>query len=110
MKNIQISFLIVCILFCSSVIAFAQPSISSTSPLPLSDVDVTDMISQITEPMVYDYHDGLMRFGARYTGSINSTLAAQYIYDEFEDMGLDTSFHEWKYDGFTSRNVVAMQL
>ena len=69
--------------------------------------EISDMIDLVDEELVYYYHDKLMRFGPRYTSSINCTLAAQYIYDEFEEMGLEVSFHEWKTCGFHSKNVVA---
>jgi len=107
MNHRQYVVLFASILLSSGTLASAYSFSEAPSSSPLSDTDVTDMIVQITEPLVYEYHEGLMSFGARYTGSINCTLAAQYIFDEFEDMGLDSTFHEWKYDGFTSRNVVA---
>jgi len=69
--------------------------------------DIRDMIQQINESMLFSYHHGLMKFGPRYTGTISCNLAAQYIYDAFQDMGLPVKFHEWRYGGFISRDVVA---
>ena len=68
---------------------------------------VTDMISQVNETLVFNYHDALMSFGSRYTGSENCSNAADYIYNEFKKMGLWVQFDEWNYGGFHSRNVVA---
>jgi len=73
----------------------------------VSDEDIIEMIQQVDESLLFYYHEKLLRFGPRYTGTINCTLAGQYIYNEFEEMGLDVAFHEWRYDGFESRNVVA---
>lgn len=70
--------------------------------------NVVAMIQQINESLVFYHHDKPMEFGPRYTGSENCTLAGQYIYDEFEEMGLDVEFHNWKYGGFHSRNIVGV--
>jgi len=72
-----------------------------------ADADVLSMIEQVSYSLVFDYHDSLMSFGPRYTGSENCENAGQWIYDTFKDMGVDVSFHEWNYDGFSSRNIVA---
>lgn len=68
---------------------------------------IIQMINQISTSLVSQYHSGLMNFGPRYTGSVDCSLAAQYIYDSFEQMGLDVQFHEWQYGGFRSKDVVA---
>ncbi len=71
------------------------------------DTMIIEMINHIDETLLSKYHEGLLRFGPRYTGSINCTLAAQYIYTSFQKMGLEVEFHEWRYGGFQSKNVVA---
>jgi hypothetical protein len=68
---------------------------------------IIEMIQQINESMLYAYHHGLMQFGPRYTGTTSCNLAAQYIYDSFQAMGLSVEFQNWKMKGFTSRNVIA---
>lgn len=75
-------------------------------PVSTNEDEIIEMINQIDESLLFYCHYNLMRFGPRYTGTINCTLAGQYIYDEFEEMGLDVEFHEWRYDGFNSRNVI----
>ena len=71
------------------------------------DATIVDMINQINESMLFAYHHGLMKFGPRYTGSLNCSLAATYILESFQEMGLDVEFHDWSYGGFTSKDVVA---
>jgi hypothetical protein len=83
-----------------------QPSHESVS-LSASSENIREMIQEIDEEMVFYYHDKLMSFGPRYTGSLSCILAGEYIFDEFTDMGLDTIFHDWNFDGFSSRNIVA---
>ena len=69
--------------------------------------NIVEMISQVNESLVFHYHNALMSFGSRYTGSENCSNAADYIYNEFRKMGMWVQFDEWDYDGFHSRNVVA---
>jgi len=101
------SLLLVNILLLSATtMSSSRISEENTNPFVINETSVVEMIQQINEPLVFYYHDNLMKFGARYTDTINCTLAGQYIYNEFEEMGLDVAFHEWQYDGFNSRNVV----
>jgi hypothetical protein len=65
------------------------------------------MINQINESMLFAYHQKLMNYGPRYTGSLNCTLAARYIYHAFEEMGLTVEYDPWHFGRFTSENVVA---
>ncbi len=69
--------------------------------------DILDMLEQVNETMVFHYLDTLMSFGPRYTGSANCSAAARWIHDEFTAMGFPARFHEWRYAGFSSQNVVA---
>jgi hypothetical protein len=40
-------------------------------------------------------------------GTENCTKASQYIYDEFQAMGLPVEFHNWNFNKITDRDVVA---
>jgi hypothetical protein len=71
------------------------------------DGTIVEMINHINESLLSQYHSGLLRFGPRLTGSVSCNLAAEYISDEFQKMGLQTEFHEWRYGGYHSKNVVA---
>jgi hypothetical protein len=65
------------------------------------------MIQQVNESLLYYYHTHLMAFGPHVTGTETSLKVSQYIYDEFHTMGLPVEFHNWTFDDFTDRNVVA---
>jgi hypothetical protein len=85
----------------------ARDSELKVTPLFSNDTSIIDMINQINASLLFAYHHELMKFGPRYTGSLNCSLAAQYIYNAFQTIGLDdVEFHDWKYNGFISRNVV----
>jgi len=108
MKIKIISIIVITIFFTSSIMIY--PIVKSTPNYQTSEVstqDIIEMFIQVDNESVFYYHDNLMKFGPRYTGSINCSLAGDYIYTEFEKMGLNVEYHEWDYDGFKSRNVVA---
>ncbi len=65
------------------------------------------MIHAVNESKVLYYYQNLMKFGMRYTGTSNCTMAGNWIYNEFEKMGLKTEFHEWNFEKYESKNVVA---
>ena len=81
-------------------------------------IDISDT-SAATMPMVnksvlYGYLAGLVGIGPRVTGTPGCRVAAEYIYQEFEQLGLQVSYHNWTARGnlwhprlFDSRNVVA---
>ncbi len=69
--------------------------------------DIESMISQINSSTLYSYVESLSSFGCRYTGTENCSKAGEWIYDTFKKMGVSVSFHDWRYAGLTSRNVVA---
>ncbi|PNX53478.1 MAG: hypothetical protein BV458_04200 [Thermoplasmata archaeon M9B2D] len=96
-------------LLCASSMVSIQAKDSKSGPILSScdNVPIIEMINQIDEALLSKYHQGLLKFGPRYTGSINCTLAAEYIYSSFQQMGLEVEFHEWRYGGFQSKNVVA---
>jgi len=76
-------------------------------PLTSPDPDIIDMIQQVNESLLYYYNTHLTAFGPHYTGTENSMKVSQYIYDEFQMMGLSVEFHNWTFDDLTDRNVVA---
>jgi hypothetical protein len=80
----------------------------SAFPAILSDeTTIQEMIEQVNESLVSSFHQGLMQCGYRYTGTENCSLAATFISDAFNAMGLDVVFHEWKYKSLQGKNVVA---
>jgi hypothetical protein len=101
------------ILVCSSLLFTMNVSaLSKKQTLPLNnssfdDIDIADMINSVNESRVLYFYQNLLNFGVRYTGTPNCTMAGDWIYNEFEKMGLNVEFHEWNFEKFQSRNVVA---
>ncbi|MBU0496889.1 MAG: Zn-dependent exopeptidase M28 [Candidatus Thermoplasmatota archaeon] len=86
------------------------PQVISINPLEpnyATEQDIINMIYQIDEETVFDYLSGLTSYGPRFTNSINCVLAGDYIFREFQKMGIYTEYHEWNVGNYQSRNIVA---
>jgi hypothetical protein len=68
---------------------------------------VTKLIEQLDEDLYLDYLGGLVAFGPRVTGTQKCNDSANYIYNEFVEMGLDTRYHEWDRNGVHGKNIEA---
>ncbi len=69
---------------------------------------VIEMIEAMDESLILGYLENLTAFGPRVTGTTECYDAGDYIYNEFESMGLEVRFHNWSYNGYTDRNVEAI--
>ncbi len=97
--------IIVVVIFSTTVIAFGEKkSIEQSNG---SYLQIVDMIKQINYSLVNSFMNSLLSFGPRYTGSENCSRAGDWIYNTFVSMGLETKFHHWECEGFSSRNIVA---
>jgi hypothetical protein len=72
-----------------------------------NEIDILGLINQVNESRLKYFYENLLNFGVRYTGTPNCSRAGDWIYSEFEKMGLKVEFHNWNYDIFESRNIVA---
>ncbi|EMR74456.1 Peptidase M28 [Thermoplasmatales archaeon SCGC AB-540-F20] len=81
----------------------APPKIFSQST---SD-NVIDMIQEMNESMILGYLENLTYFGPRVTGTPACQAAGDYIYNEFQSMGLEIRYHNWSYSGYSDRNIEA---
>jgi hypothetical protein len=68
---------------------------------------VISMIEQVDESVYMRYLENLTGFGPRYTGTSACEAAAEYLYTQFENMGLAVRYHHWTNGGYTSDNVEA---
>lgn len=90
-------------------VGYREPLSASPPEIPYAsfDVNITDLITQIDESMILGYLQNLTGFGPRVTGETGCVLAAEYLYNEFESMGLEVRYHNWVYGGYDSNNVEA---
>jgi len=68
---------------------------------------IISILEQIDDTTYLGYLENLTSFGPRVTGSDACEAAADYIYDQFESMGLAVRYHHWSIGGQTSDNVEA---
>ena len=110
MKN---RFKCLSILVCCSLIFTINVSASSYKQLipmnnsSLEPTDIINLINSVNESRVLYFYQGLLSFGVRYTGTINCTMAGDWIYNKFEKMGLNVEFHNWSFEEFQGKNIVA---
>ena len=90
--------------------AFVTPSIQREHPqktIASMDEIVISIIEQVDESVYMSYLENLTGFGPRYTGTSACEAAADYLYTQFENMGLAVRYHHWTNGGYTSDNVEA---
>jgi hypothetical protein len=61
-----------------------------------TDEKIQEIIQKINETLVRNFMEYLLfEIGSRYTGTPGCQQAAQYIYEQFEDMGLQVRYQNW---------------
>lgn len=68
---------------------------------------VIDIIEQVDEQLLLGYLEGLVAFGPRETETPACEQAGDWIYDQFQSMGLDVRYHSWNNSGYTGENIEA---
>lgn len=68
---------------------------------------VISIIEQVDESIFLRYEENLTANGPRPTGSASCIAAAEYMYEEFQNMGLAVQYHHWNNGGYSSDNVEA---
>jgi hypothetical protein len=70
--------------------------------------DIISLISDIDDQMILGYLENLTSFGPRETATPACDESGEYIYNEFNNMGLDVRKHEWiYYDDLYGDNIEA---
>ncbi|HWR64304.1 MAG TPA: M28 family peptidase [Candidatus Thermoplasmatota archaeon] len=80
-----------------------RPEITTAT---MDDV-VVSIIEQVDESIFLSYEENLTVNGPRPTESAACVAAADYIYNQFESMGLTVQYCPWSYAGYDSDNVEA---
>jgi len=87
----------------TSVNTIFHPEMPTNS---MSDV-VISIIQQVDESMFLKYEENLTANGPRPTESAACVAAAEYMYNEFQTMGLAVKYAHWNSGGYSSDNVEA---
>lgn len=125
LKIINLAFGILLLL---STIISATPSIqpnqesiisSKNNHFDLINIDpkIETILETIDENLLRGYLETLVGYAPRYTGTFGCVKSAEYIYQQFEEMGLDTRYQNWTAFGnrhhphiFNSQNVEGRHL
>jgi hypothetical protein len=107
MRGKIIGIFVVGILLLTGFASIPSQAGPALQPLTSADPQIIEMIQQVNKSLLYYYDNHLTAFGPHYTGSEASLKVSQYIYNEFQSMGLSVEFHNWTLNDFTDRNVVA---
>jgi len=70
--------------------------------------DIDNLLDQVDESTLSYYLEKFVSFGFKMTGSENLSRAADWIKQEFEEIGLHTYFDEWKFPKYRDKNVIAL--
>ena len=71
----------------------------------LYDENIVSIIQQIDEDLYLGFLENLTSFGPRVTATQACEDAGEYIYNEFQEMGLDTRYQEWSNGNLYGNNV-----
>jgi hypothetical protein len=127
MKKITLkilSFLILIILIISPLLT-ANTTIQKKQNIKETNLEtkitnpkIQEIIEKINESLVREFMEYLVfEIGCRYTGTYGCEKAASYIYEQFENMGLQTRYQDWSSWGnrwhpsfFKSQNVIGTHI
>jgi len=73
----------------------------------VNNEEIVSLIQQIDEDLYLGFLENLTSFGPRVTDTQACEDAGEYIYNEFQEMGLDTRYQEWSNGNLYSNNVEA---
>jgi hypothetical protein len=86
----------------ASSISFSQtndsttPSYTNQKPNAMDVEKINEILSMIDQNLILEYLKTLVGFGPRMDGTYGCEKAAQYIHQEFQDMGLIARYQNWR--------------
>ena len=75
----------------------------------INGFDIIDMINQVEKQNIINFLVDFVEFGPKPTGSKACDEAGEYIYNKFNQMGLDVEYHDWKFPLWKGKNIIATQ-
>jgi hypothetical protein len=89
-----------------STLPIIQQDISQSYQAKRNSI-IVDLITPLNEGIYLDFLEDLVAFGPRVTSTDACQDAADYIYDQFLNMGLNTRIQEWEEGTLTGTNIEA---
>ena len=59
------------------------------------NLKIAEAVNMVNEPMLKSFLEELVSIGPRMTGTYGCEKAAEYLYEQFQDFGLETRYHNW---------------
>jgi hypothetical protein len=73
------------------------------------DIDIVELINNINESILTYYLEKFVSFGSKDTESENCGKTAEWIKQEFENLGLYTFFDDWRFIKAKDSNVISIK-
>jgi Peptidase family M28 len=95
-------FIVVLLSTSASSISISQtndstiPSFTNQKLNTMDAEKINEILSMIDENLILEYLQTIVGFGPRVTGTYGCEKAAQYIHQEFQDMGLIARYQNWR--------------
>ena len=77
------------------------------APPTMINIDITELLQQVDEALILGYLENLTSFGPRLTGTPACDQSAHYIYETFQEMGIEVRYHNYTDDTVSGSNVEA---
>jgi hypothetical protein len=91
----------------TSTVSISEITHRIPQPITTTSPEVIAMLNAHTESMYLGYLQGLVDFGPRLTDTTACWDAGDWLYDEFQNMGLQVRYQNWSYWGYTGSNIEA---
>ena len=114
----SVLLIVLCLSTSASSISFSQQNSSISSAFDTqiltktNSQKITGLLEMINETLIREYLETIVGFGPRVSGSYGCEKSAQYIYQQFMNMGLTARYQNWTAWGniyhphfYTSQNV-----
>ena len=97
MKKIMISIFLIGILLSSAIVSTGQKEDFESTIQTTSEDIIPSIIEQLDESMMLNYIEIFVdQYPGRVTDSAVCEAAGEYIYNEFQNIGLDVRYQEWE--------------
>ena len=73
-----------------------------------SNSKIMEAIEMVDESLVYDFLWGLVKYGPRRTSTDGCEKAGVYLFQQFENMGLETRYQEWTALNIYKFNIIIL--
>jgi len=88
---------------------FLLPTLTNSDITRYENQDyIEEILLNINTELVEMYIQTLQDFGPRVTGTESSILSGEYIYQEFQRLGLEAQFLPWENGNYEDRNIEAI--